>query len=379
MEVHLITLPNRNTDLLNLLMNSLGSGSELEFKNIGSFASEYTTNSLCSQLMMADINTSLEFSNFFDYCEWYRNDKNLSTETIVVFITDIRNNRNNDTKNPIEKTWFSAVNNNNIFVFTEIWNSILPERKVYAIAYNIMVNVFQALLQINFNKHSHNNNIIHYKPIGCLNDRCNDINDVIIKLRTGYICDTCINQARSKNISNDMIVQIYQTIKDIREKFMNFDEIQNVFIPEQLKIDTTGNFLLNEKPISLTLFQKAIYIFIVRQTEGIEISNFGQIQKNEMIEIHHTLRLNFLKAASKLVRKQDFERYNEPINNLERNNLLYHICKINERLRIIGKEKSKTYSIVNSHLKSDSGVIRSLYSIKKKEFVSNEFKIWTNE
>lgn len=379
MEVHLITLPKFNTDLLDSLGNTLSSGSVLKFKKVGSFASEYTSSQLHPDLTNTAPNHGLEFHYFFDYCDWYRKDKGISPDTIVVFITDQRNYYSADLKNNTSRTWFSSVYENNIFIYTEIWNSILPERKEYAIAYNIMVNVFQALLKINFNLHNRKREFIHLRSLGCLNDRCNDIEDIIIKLRTGYICDTCIKEAR-KYITNDMIVEIYQIIKGIRKNFLNFDEIQKSYIPETLTINNKGQFFLGSKEISLTLFQKAIYIFFTRHEDGLEISSINQNEEfeKELIDIYNTLRINYLISASKIIRKQDFEKIVSPIKNLNSNNFLYHKSKLHKKLRTqIGEEKSKLYSINNYHDKSELGDITYLYKLNRNDIIINNFEIIT--
>jgi len=327
MEVHIISLLYDNKYLTTLHEILSQAGDEIKFTIVENFMPEKLLNMLAPNLQNAE-NEKLRFEDLFGICSIYRNSRNIQDEIYVVFISPFANSDD----------WFSAVNGEDIFIYPKSWENIvniLPDQEIYATAYNIIVNLFQSLLEITYKNYENHPNIIHMVSIGCLNDFCKRRAEYIIKLRTGYICDRCIEAANEKNISNDIIIQLYLTIKHIRKKFMNFDRIVEVFEPEKLTITSDGDIIVGSKTLKLPALQKTIYILFINHLDGIDAR---KLQSDYLEE---------LKKIYSLFRNRNFTN---PIENLRYPNFQYHKSCLNKSLKYqIGKYKSENYIIKNFH------------------------------
>ena len=203
--------------------------------------------------------SSLTFNELFEICEYYRysEDEKILTDDFVVLITSIEN----------EKHWFSAVNGKNIFIHSTSFSDNTDRDEVNGIAYNILVNIFQSLLGINYETLS-DSSIVHHSSIGCINDYCKKKADVILKLRTGYICDNCLNEAIRAGASAEILLNIYQILQHIREKFMNLEKIKDKLIPKNIFIDKNGNIFIGDTNLKLEPLQKTLMYFYLSKEEG---------------------------------------------------------------------------------------------------------------
>lgn len=71
-----------------------------------------------------------------------------------------------------------------------------------------------------------NSPVVHKESIGCINDFCKNKKNVILKLRTGYICDDCIENAIKSNVSPQLLIHLHEILQDIRLNFMNISKIK---------------------------------------------------------------------------------------------------------------------------------------------------------
>jgi hypothetical protein len=331
MNIHIIATPNVNLQMTSDICNALTNDNkdnmgEIKFENINTF--EWLNKEELDNINQIQIG---EFDDFFCYCETYRRNCKVSENVIVVVVTDILN----------AKGWFSAPNGKNIFVYTDFWSKILPAQINYAIAYNIMVNVFQLLMQIDYNSFGkrENINIIHKKNIGCINDFCKDRSQIILKLRTGYICDECIQAARDRNITNGILANLYLIITRLRLKFTNLDLISSAFKVDKIFVLSSKDIRIDNITITFTPFEKAIYIFFLRHPEGVRM--FGESYdhfKKELRIIYNILRPHFV----------------EPVNRLTYGNFQYHKNKINKKLiDYLEPYRAELYKIINQHNGND--------------------------
>ena len=341
MKIHIISTPNENHGDLKIIFNLVSQiKGEIKFSLVGSFLNEQQYPRFAPKFHVASDKTKLEFEDFYEYCKEYRQYIDNKGEDIVVFITNVANRRG----------YFSAADGNNIFVYTGFWEEIVGVKKFHAIAYNILVNIFQSLLEIS---HFDNNELIHTKNIGCINDFCEEREQVILKLRTGYICDRCIEEANLK-ISNDELIQLYLLIQRIRENFMNFDKVTAILKPEVLIIDKDGNITIGNKILDLTIFQKTLYIFFLEHLHGFEFTEINN-HLEEINRIFHTVRIHSLKSFAKRKDKDKIPNSNS-IAYISIGNFQFHKTTLNERLIMqIGEYKATFYQIKTFQMENKNG------------------------
>lgn len=362
MKIHIISTPNVNHDDLNSILDTLSQvDGDMKFLLVGDFLNEQQYPRFAPKFNNATTSTKLEFSDFYNYCKEYRQSINNKGEDIVVFITTVAN----------EYNYFSAVEGKNIFVYTGFWDNIVGVKRLYAVAYNILVNVFQSLLEISYL--DVNNRHIHKENIGCINDFCEKREQVVLKLRSGYICDKCIEEAILK-IPNDMLLQFYQLILKIRVNFMNYDKVTALFEPEVLTIHEDGKITIGDKILYLTLLQRTYYIFFLKHLDGFEFSKLNDHLK-EINSIYHYLRLNSLKSYSHRINRDNINNENL-IASIPIANFQYHKSSLKSRLiEQLGIHKSNFYLIKNFHEKFENSS-KSVFKIDlPKTKINNRFKL----
>ena len=77
--------------------------------------------------------------------------------------------------------------------------------------------------------------------IGCINDFCQKKKDVMLKLRTADICDSCLRRAEGKNVDILVMDQLSRTIRALREQFINSYSIESKVKPENVYVDPVSD------------------------------------------------------------------------------------------------------------------------------------------
>jgi hypothetical protein len=230
---------------------------------------------------------SLSFDELFSICDFHRltsnqiNPEEISADDYLVLITSISNDRN----------WFSAIDENkNIFIHSKSFEYNTDRDEEYGIAYNILVNVFQSLLGLTYSTLP-DNTIVHKKSIGCINDYCRVKRDIILKLRTGYICDNCLNEAIKSNVSPQLLLHIHELLQDIRGNFMNLNMIKDKLKPSDISINQYGDIFIGEQKLELAPLEKTLMYYYLTLQNGI-VTRFLDDDKvaNELFAIYKTFR-----------------------------------------------------------------------------------------
>lgn len=136
------------------------------------------------------------------------------------------------------KDWFSYYYERAIVVKTGGWDIITEGKPYLGISHQIIENIFQFLGNIDLYSKKIEKSI-HLETEVCINDFCANINETKGKIRSGYICQSCI-ESSLKYISNDYVIQIKNILGRIsnrlRENYV-FD-----FSEDQLKIEVTPDY-----------------------------------------------------------------------------------------------------------------------------------------
>ncbi len=211
----------------------------------------------------------LSFDGLFNLCTAYRRfyfqSQGISKDDFVVVLTAI----------PNEHKWFSAFRGKNIFININDWESYTGKNQKYGIAYQVIENIFQSLINLNIELgvvESEPN--VHWHPIGCINDMCQNKDDVILKLRTADICDSC--QERFINTGNtiELGVHIQGEIENIRKgivrKFLEKGDV----VPKKIEVRKDGKIYKVyiegfNTPIDIEALSRTLYVFLLKNLEGV--------------------------------------------------------------------------------------------------------------
>lgn len=284
MNVHITSLPKyskENIDQVTSLLNEVRG--EIKYSPIDPITPE--------QLMLADNKfenfeefKSLSAKDFFKIANTFRVIRSIPKEDILVVLSPIRHDLN----------WFSGTSNKNIFVDTNGWEYITDSDSKYGIAYQIIENIFQLLIGIEYDNAVSDPNV-HHISIGCINDMCRNKMEVISKLRSAYICVSCQQRALNKNVSKVILLQIISTIQKIRDGLMNFDLIINSVEPLPTIVDSNGIVTIGRKEIKLQAVLKTLFIFYLSDIHGgkngVKVDSLDEREnKQKLTNIYRTIK-----------------------------------------------------------------------------------------
>jgi hypothetical protein len=223
---------------------------------------------------------TITWDNLFKKTNKYRSVNNIPNNEFVLLLTDIANQQN----------WFAALDEKmpyNGFIHTDDWEHYINCSAAFPIAYEVISlvlqkHMFKGLYDVRINVHQH--------PIGCINDLCLNKRDIILKLRTGDVCETCIEKLDGK-ISIAALHHALNIMSTLREKMLfaqnlkKFSPLSKLYITQNKKIflPDFGNIEIKLRPL-----EKALYFLFLLHPEGIYHSSLSD-HKEELYEIYSSI------------------------------------------------------------------------------------------
>ncbi|MEZ4772591.1 MAG: hypothetical protein R3D00_05355 [Bacteroidia bacterium] len=222
----------------------------------------------------------LSWREFFGICNKFRTVKHISDDDFVVLLTSRRNSLN----------WFSSFEQGkrNIFVHTGDWEHFIKAHHKYPVAYEVISSILYVLFKMDLDNIDE---YVHKFPLGCISDMCEQKSQVILKLRTGDICQTCLDRLIAENVEPALINQALNLFENIRKQTLFRQGFQNNNKISRLKITNDFRFFLldyGNLEINLTPRQKALYYLFLRHPEGIRFAELIDY-KNEIWDYYKSI------------------------------------------------------------------------------------------
>lgn len=140
--------------------------------------------------------TLLSWEQLFSLCNHFRNLYKVEKNDFIVLLT-LRNNLAN---------WFSHnESNSNAFIQTANWKNYIQVHHKYPVANQVLENIMQTLMQLTSEVFP--SPYIREKPRGCMNDFCEDKEQIVLKLHTANICVACAEKIQEENIDHKIVNQ----------------------------------------------------------------------------------------------------------------------------------------------------------------------------
>lgn len=270
----------------------------------------------------------LKWEEIFSYCNAYRQETHCPSNDFVVLLTPLRN----------EDNWFSRFDQNrNIYVHTGDWELFTTGFPKYAIAYQVIENILQSLM--NLGEINNTNPYIHAKPKGCINDLCPQKEDIMLKLRTADICTNCFEKLKDE-VLELVINQAFKILEGIRVQLLFRTGRRTLQSPSRIFLNENDRLVLpdmgNDQFI-LNALCKTLYLFYLKHPEGVRLNELCE-HRNELFDLY-----------KKFTRTTDDERNNAAIDRLidatsnsfsENKSIINRI--INEK---VGEEMGRFYRI----------------------------------
>jgi hypothetical protein len=230
----------------------------------------------------------LSWRELFSLCSFYREVFKIEDDSFVVLLTKRKNALN----------WFSATDESkNIFVHTAEWDKYTKVNAKYPIAYQVVENIMQSLMNIDMTNIP--NAFVHEPLKGCMNDFCDNKTQVIIKLQTANICEACVQKIKEEKVDAKILKQTRSIFNGIRNEFI-FQEEEQPIEPSPLVIDANGKILLPEHnlEIKLTPLFKTLYLFFLSKPDGVSVPQLSEF-KDELLSIYRKIRPGASEADAK--------------------------------------------------------------------------------
>ncbi|QBN17257.1 hypothetical protein [Flavobacterium nackdongense] len=245
-----------------------------------------------SQLMYSQLVVSENSINFpykektktwdqlFVVCDKYRSKKKIDKNDIVVLLTDVGNKPN----------WFGGVSPNmkNYFVQTSNWEHFFGTTIDirFPIAYEVIIWVMRFYMFPSTEAIMEN---IHKTPMGCIMDFCQDKSQIILKMRTADVCDSCMNHFKERDVPTLYTRQFFEILDGIRE-IMTFRGRSKLFHQPSrmaLKGYTKKIYFTDLGGLELRLNpkEKALYLLFMNHPAGINLNEL-QDHKEELKNLY---------------------------------------------------------------------------------------------
>lgn len=221
---------------------------------------------------------NLSFEELFALCKTVRLFRAIPDDEFVVMVTSIKNSED----------WFSAFDSKNIFIHGVDWEYYTKKDAKYGIAYQVVENIFQTLIELDIDDPKKEPNI-HEPSIGCINDHCREKFDVMIKFRTADICESCLERAKEKKVNTLILTQISQTINNLRKKFISSSLLNTKTEPEKVHIKPDREVIIGPKKLKLDYLNKVIFIFFLKNLDGVKTKWISH-HVDELYQIYQEVR-----------------------------------------------------------------------------------------
>ncbi|MEN9549662.1 MAG: hypothetical protein RIR12_2253 [Bacteroidota bacterium] len=272
----------------------------------------------------------LSWRELFSLCSFYRETFEIDSNDFIVLLTNRRNALN----------WFSAFDaHRHIFVHGNEWDSYTNANPKYPIAYQIVENILQFLMKLDINDPT--TPYFHRTPKGCMNDFCNNKEEIILKLQTANICDHCMEAIHNAQVDATIVEQAFQIFEGVRNELIFKKRVVSKKETSPYPLTITANHkIIIEKlnvEIRLTPLHKTLFLFFLQQQEGILLK--------ELVDHKPVLLKLYTQFSVSDNAKENELRINTLVNPSE-NSFTMIKTKINKTITdLLGKELAKYYKI----------------------------------
>ncbi len=273
-----------------------------------------------------------KWEDFFDLCRTFRNTNAINNNEVVIILTATANDKN----------WFGAVDEemNNIFIQTSHWNHFFGSSvdSRFPICYEIAawllrIQMFQDRLEIV--------NGTHNKPIGCMMDFCEDKREIVLKMRTADLCQSCLQILYRRDISRPISQQLFDMMDGIRKHFMFRERSEFFNQPSRVEIKGYNHriFLtdLGNLEVKLNPKERTFFIFFLKHPDGVQLSHL----MDHVYEIKY-LYEKFSKRSSTDVINESVTRMVDPLDE----NQLQIFSRIRRKFKdLLGANMANYYTV----------------------------------
>ncbi len=340
MIINITGTPDVDKELIDLVVSTLNkSKGPIIYKSLNPIRPEIM------RITLKDIdskeNSWLIFNNLEEISNNFRILNTIDSDQFVVVLSNITLNF---TEFSSPKKWFSHFSNHkNIFIRTYNLNELTNNKPHLAISHQVIENLFQFYSGYNSGDFRYTHSV---EKGCCINAFCPNEFELEFKLRSGYICDDCIQEFIGNRLNLEIYEQITATLKNIAYSLNNSSITNLKTKPDRLVVDDVGNIKIGDKVLKLDAKHRTIYLFYVLFNDSaFEFKNLISY-KDVFIRIYSSFKTNpdnevisrFLGEEENRKKKQLLESNIDVNIKLAKDNLRKYRKTISDQLKLIVPE-----------------------------------------
>ena len=277
------------------------------------------------------------WDEFFEICQTYRKKNKISKDDYVFLLTEHKNTED----------YFGWTDESlgNYFIQTSDWNQYFSAEvnKHFPISYEVVAWILRSLMYDTQEELLEN---AHIRARGCVMDFCDEKEDIILKMRTGDVCNECLKRISDRGVNPVFLGNIFNTMENIRKGLMyrERNELLGMVSPIRinLRLDNPKFVFteMNNLELKLDTAQTAIYLTIIE---------LGGLRTKCLSDYEDELLNNYLLIKQEPVFENPYRPIvKEWINPMNTSLFTQKVSKINKKIKdLLGDKLATPYMIVN--------------------------------
>lgn len=309
MTIHLLRSPEYDLKDFNEVLGLLTTHSKsIKFKGHSKVDIKYK-----------DVSDVKHWDEFFEICQNYRTKKKISEDDYIFLLTEYKNT----------KDYFGWTDESlgNYFIQTSDWNQYFSAEvnKHFPISYEVVAWILRSLM---YDTQEELQKEAHLRSRGCVMDFCDEKEDIILKMRTGDVCNECLKRISDIGVNPVFLGNIFNTMENIRKGLMYRERNELLGVVSRIKInlwEKNPKFVLTEMnniKLDFDSGQTAIYLTII-ETGGMKtkclidyldllVKNYAEITDEENSDIQ------LIKKVEKWVDPSDSSLFTQKVSFINR-------------------------------------------------------------
>ena len=230
-----------------------------------------------------ELGPPLSWRELFAVCDTSREQHDLNENDLVICLTNRRNSMN-------YFSMFDLMGERNAFITCSDWEHFVHSGPVFPVAFEVVANMLQ-LLGWHHLPGAWDFANYHEKSIGCFNDYCVNKSEIMLKLRTGDICQKCIQHMLHEGVSEAVILQSLEIFEKIRRELMFSQGFRGSVRPRPLEVIQGRTILIGDNELQLSPMLKTLFLFFLNHPEGVRVVDL-QDYEEEIFRLYESLRGN---------------------------------------------------------------------------------------
>jgi len=277
------------------------------------------------------------WDEFLKICNHFRSAKKVNENDYVFLLTEYQN----------QEDYFGWTDETlgNYFIQTSDWNQYFDSEvnKHFPISYEVVAWILRSLMYDTQEEIIKN---AHVRARGCVMDFCDEKEDIILKMRTGDVCQFCLNRIKERGVNPSFLGNVFNTMENIRKGLMYRERNELLGMISPIRINLGVNrpkFVLtemNDLVLNFDESQTAIYMFLL-QMGGVRLTQVEDLQDNlkecyRLVKNGNILQRELESTVSYWVNPENPEV------------LTQKVSKINKKIKgLLGETLAKPYLISN--------------------------------